>query len=219
MSIEDFSGDIDSWETWQSAEAPKEVSEKFKEQIKKSSSWLKRTKKDEKKAKRQDLLLANFLVKMIMNKKYDFLLEHLFSSLNSWVPSNIILWILSLIFIEISNKIRDLSWLKHIEFSYFSETSIDFDDDNLDSKIKDRINFWVEDIVLSVSVEYSSLQTSKIIHSISSNKDLLIFTSKVFKTFLKEININISDVKSLSISEFILFEIETNIKRLKIEEI
>jgi hypothetical protein len=43
---------------------------------------MKRTQKDEKKAKKYDMLLAGFLVKIIIDKKYDFILNPLFSTLD-----------------------------------------------------------------------------------------------------------------------------------------
>ena len=117
MSLEEYAPDIDSWEGWwQSSEQVKEVSEKFKDSVKKGSAWIKRTQKDESKAKKHDLLLANFLVKIIINKKYDILSDDLFKSLNSGYPSNFILWILSLINMEISDKIRELSQKEKISF-------------------------------------------------------------------------------------------------------
>jgi hypothetical protein len=43
---------------------------------------MKRTQKDEKKAKKYDMLLAGFLVKIIIDKQYDFILSPLFSCLD-----------------------------------------------------------------------------------------------------------------------------------------
>ena len=46
MSLDDFTPDIDSQEWgWQSAEAPKEVSEKFKESVKRSGAKIKKAQK------------------------------------------------------------------------------------------------------------------------------------------------------------------------------
>jgi len=52
MSLEDFVPEIESSEwSWNTAESSKEVSEKFKESVKKASAWIGRTQKDEKKLK------------------------------------------------------------------------------------------------------------------------------------------------------------------------
>ncbi len=221
MSLEEYTPDLDSSESsWQSPDTIKEVSEKFKESVKKGQAWIKKTKKDEKKAKKHDLMLANFLVKIIINKEYDILLDDLFKSLDSWYPSNFILGILSLINIEISEKIREMSGREIIIFNYkkLSEETV-FDDNNLNQEIKNRINFWVEDITDIVSIEYSHVLTEKLVKSIKSDDSIILFTSNVFSFFLKELNINISSQKAISISEFILSEILSKIKTLEIENI
>jgi hypothetical protein len=52
----------------------------------------------------------------------------------------------------------------------------------------------------SVSIEYSSIQTEKLIELLKSNRLILLnYTSKVFTFFLKEINIIISENKSQNI--------------------
>lgn len=222
MWLEDYSPDIDSSEwLWNWTEKTKEASEKYKESVKKSWVKIARTKKDEKKAKKYDFLLAGFLVKIIVDKKYDTILESLFPTIHKWFPSNFVLWILSLINIEISNKIREISQKEKIIFNYkIKSTDTNFDDSNIDKEIQNRINYWVEDIVNSTIIEYSNIQTKKLKELlITDNELLLIYMSKVFSFFLKEININISKSKSDNISEFILNEIKKSINKLKIEEI
>lgn len=222
MWLEDYFPDIDSSEwLWNWTEKTKEASEKYKESVKKSWVKIARTKKDEKKAKKYDFLLAGFLVKIIVDKKYDTILESLFPTIHKWFPSNFVLWILSLINIEISNKIREVSQKEKIIFNYkIKSTDTNFDDSNIDKEIQNRINYWVEDIVNSIIIEYSNIQTKKLKELlITDNELLLIYMSKVFSFFLKEININISKSKSDNISEFILNEIKKSINKLKIEEI
>ena len=144
---------------WASAEQAREASEKFKEQVRKASAWIKRTQKDEKKAKRQDLLLANFLVQLILNKKFDDILELLFKLLDKWYSSNFLLWILSLVHTDISNKIREFAGKDLVEFDYVSEETIEFDDSNIDPQVRKRINAWVEDIILSTTSDYKKINS------------------------------------------------------------
>jgi len=54
---------------------------------------------------------------------------------------------------------------------------------------------------------------------LNKKDDIILFTSKVFEFFLKEININITENKSFNISEFILSEVEKEMKKLVIEEL
>ena len=175
MGLEDFSPDIESSEWgFQANEKVSEVSEKIKESSKKAAAWVKRTKQDEQKAKKYDFLLAWFLVKIIVDKKYDFILEELFKVINHSYPSNFVLWILSLINIEISNKIRENINKELINFSYKSIELKDFDDNNIDLEVKNRINYWIEDIIDSVTIEYSSIQTLKIIELLENDNDIIV---------------------------------------------
>ena len=222
MSLEEFTPDIDSseWE-WHSVEASKDSSEKYKESTKKAWAKVAKIGKDEKKAKKYDFLLAGFLVKIIVDKKYDSLLDTLFSSIHKWYPSNFVLWILSLINLEISNKIRETSKNESIHFDYNIKKEFEtFDDNHMDPNIKDRINYWVEDIVDSVTIEYSDIQTQRLKDLLKSDeKILLTYSSKIFSFFLNEINIDISIKKSESISKFILSEVEKAVDKLEIEKL
>ena len=222
MWLEDFTPEIESSEwSWNSAEASKASSEKFREKAKKAWSQIKKTQKDEKKAKKYDFLLAGFLVKIIIDKKYDTILDTLFPAIHGWYPSNFILWILSLINIEISNRIREVSNKNKIIFNYDIKNEIEnFDDNNMNTEIKDRISYWVEDIIDSVIIEYSNIQIKKLQELLSWDTiQLLNYTSKVFSFFLKEININISESKAKSISEFIISEVKSKVNKLEIEKI
>lgn len=221
MGLEDYIPD--EWpgeSSWASAEKAREMSEKFKEQVRKASAWIKRTRKDEWKAKKQDMLLANFLVKIILNKKYDNILDLLFKLIDKWYSSNFLLWILSLIYIDISNKIRDINNLEKIIFNYFCKENIEFDDSNIDKQVKDRINFWVEDIILSSTVNYSNLLTKRLINLLEKKEDdILEFVSIVFAFFLRDINISIHKSEAQNISMFIIWEVLRKIKSLDLEEI
>ena len=222
MWIEDFSPEIESSEwVWQSSEGTKESSEKYKESTKKAWAKIQKTRKDEKKAKKYDFLLAGFLVKIIINKKYDSILESLFPTINSWYPSNFVLWILSLIYMEISEIIRNVSDKKLISFNYkIWDDTEEFDDHNINFQIKDRINYWIEDIIDSVCIEYSEIQTDKLKKLLENDTDLLlIYTSKVFSFFLSEINITISENKAKNISKFIISEIKNSIDKLETKNI
>ncbi len=221
MSLEDFSPDINSSEWgFQANEKVSEVSEKTKESSKKAAAWVKRTKQDEQKAKKYDFLLAWFLVKIIVDKKYDFILEELFKVINQSYPSNFVLWILSLINIEISNKIRENINKELIKFSYKSLELKEFDDKNMDLEIKNRINYWIEDIIDSVTIDYSSIQTIKIIELLEKDNEIILnYIANIMFFFLKSVNIKIGKTQALNISDFIISETLKSIKKLNIEEV
>ena len=222
MGLEEYIPDIDSSESWwNTAEASKESSEKYKESSKKAQAQIQKTKKDEKKAKKYDFLLAGFLVKIIVDKKYDTILETLFPAIHEWYPSNFVLWILSLINTDISNKIRETSNKELINFEYNKNNEQEeFNDSKINPEIRTRINYWVEDITDSVTLEYSNIQTIKLKKLLIEDEIILLsYTSKVFSFFLNEINISISESKSKNISNFILSEVKKSIDNLKIENI
>ncbi len=221
MWLEDFTPEIESPEWWwNSAESIKEVSEKVQEASKKSQAKVQKTRKDEKKARKYDILLAGILVKIIVDKKYDFILEKLFKSIHEWFSSNFILWVLSLININISNKIREISKKQKIDFNYKSKSQVEFQDNNISPEIQKRINLWIEDIIDAVSIEYSNIQTQNIIILLQKQTEEIIdYTSNIIIFFLKEINITIKENESKNISIFILEEVLKVLKKLKIEEI
>jgi hypothetical protein len=220
MWLEDYIPSEWVWESWwASAEQVKEASEQYKKQAAKSAAWIKRTQKDEKKAKAYDMLLAGFLVKILVNQNYDVFLDSLFNLIHKWYPSNFILGIVSLVYPEISDKIRELSNKPKVVFNYNSQENIVFNDSDINIEIKNRINWWIEDIVDSVSIEYSSILTKRLIEFLETDDDILFFISKVFTKFLNEINISIDLSKSQNISEFIIREVLVKIKKLDLEDI
>lgn len=205
MWLNDLSYDIDWQDEWLSMwNISEQVSEIYKEETKKSSSWIQRTRKDEKKAKKQDVLLANFLVRILLDKKYDIVLEVLFKAMDSWVPSNLILWILSLIYIEISNHLRDTLGKERVKYDFYSENTLKFSDNDIPDEIKNRVNSWVDDIIDIVTLNPSTIYTNKIINSVKHSKELYTFWADVFIYFLAESNVYISKEKALDYIEFIL---------------
>jgi len=211
MSIEDYWAIDEGSESWSQSS---EISEKYKEQAKKASAGIKRTQKDEKKAKKYDFLLAKFLVEMILKKKYDELLDELFVCLDAGYGTNFLLWILSLIYLPISDEIRRTNGKQSINFLYEPTTSpIDFDDHALDPLIRERVNMWIEDMESVVALEVSSIITKRTLGLILYDEKVRTFTSSVFTFFFTELHISISTTKSKSYSEFILWELEKSLKK------
>ena len=212
MSLEEFTP-IESWEWWVS-QASEWVSEAYKESAKKAWAGIKRTKKDEKKAKRYDFLLAKFLVEMILKKKYDSLLDELFSCLDAWYGTNFLLGILSLIYLPISHEIRNFTWKQKIIFTYeVSPDVIAFDDHTMPPQVRDRVNAWIEDMEIVSSLEVSSIITQRTLGLILYDEKIRTFTTSVFSFFFTELRISISDKKAQSYSEFILGELEKSLKK------
>jgi len=211
MSIEDYWA-ID--EGSDSGSQSSEISEKYKAAAEKAGAGIKRTQKDERKAKKYDFLLARFLVEMILKKKYDDLLEELFVCLDAGYGTNFLLWILSLIYLPISNEIRKTNKKDFIEFEYEATTQpVNFDDHALDPEIRRRVNLWIEDMESVVALEVSSIITKRTLGLILYDEKVRTFTSSVFSFFFQELNITITQTKSKSYSEFILWELEKSLKK------
>lgn len=222
MSIEELSLWLESSESvWGSVESWNlEVSEKYKESSKKAQQWIQRTQKDEKKAKKYDFILAWFLVKIILDKKYDPIIVQLFKSTDFGYTSNFVLWIISLINIEISNKIRENLNKPQIDFDYKNSEIIKFDDSNLPEQVKNRINDWIEDIIDSVSIEYSNVQAKRIISSLKKDNWIISnYITSVLIFFLNSINISVDKNTAKWISNFIILEVSKRIEKLEIQEI
>ncbi len=211
MSIEDYWA-IDEWaEAWSQSS---EISEKYKAAAKKAGAGIKRTKKDEKKAKKYDFLLAKFLVEMILKKKYDNLLDELFACLDAWYGTNFLLGILSLIYLPISHEIRWAAGKQELSFDYIvSWETQKFDDHDLHPEIRKRVNAWIEDMESVISLEVSSIITKRTLGLILYDEKVRSFTAKVFLFFFSELNISVSESKARNYSEFILWELEKSLKK------
>ena len=142
---------------------------------------------------------------MILKKKYDSLLDELFSCLDAGYGTNFLLGVLSLIYIPISHEIRKFAEREEIAFHYKkSDTTIEFDDHNMSPQVRARVNAWIEDMEIVTSLEVSSIVTKRTLGLILYDEKIRKFTKSVFSFFFTELNISITDGKSRSYSEFIL---------------
>lgn len=216
MGLEDFTS-VESSEEWNNSS---EISEKYKEASKKAAAWVKRTQKDEKKAKKYDFLLARFLVQIILEKQYDIVLSDLFKCLEKWYATNFLLGVLSLIYLPISNEIRRQIWKDLIKFNFIPyQQELEFDDNNIDESVRKRINQWIDDIEGVIFLEPSSISTSQTISLLKNDDTIINFTSLVFSFFLGSIWFKISEKKSRSYAEFILSQLEKTLQSLDLEKI
>lgn len=216
MSLEDFTP-VESSEWWSNSS---EVSEKFKESVKRAWAGIKRTKKDEKKSKKYDFLLAKFLVQIIINKKYDTVLDSLFASLDKGYATNFLMGVLSLAYQPISDAIREETKKEKILFSYTPRAEVEeFHDGSIDEALRKRINEWIEDMEDVITLEPSSVASLKTIDLLKSDDSVITFTANVFTFFLKEVNIHIPPAKAISYSEFIVSELEKTLKSISFEKI
>jgi hypothetical protein len=179
-----------------------------------------RTQKDEKKAKKHDFLLASFLVEILLNKKYDFLLNDLFELLDLGYPSNFVLGGISLIHLPISFKIRESSLKALYNFHYLQTPDLtEFNDSDIEETIKRRINYWIEDIIDVLAINPSTVNTLRLQELIETDPKVAPFVAEVFTFFLSENNISISKNKALSYASFIMGEVKKSLVRVNLEEV
>jgi len=216
MGLEEFTP-MESSEGWSNSS---EVSEKFKESVKRAGAGIKRTKKDEKKARKYDFMLAKFLVEIILKKKYDEILKGLFVCLDKWYATNFLMWVLSLVYLPISHAIRKETKKEMIQFSYTPKNPEEkFHDNSMDKVLRARINEWIEDMEDIISIEASSITSKRTLELLIMDDTIQDFTSNIFTFFLKELGIIISKRKSESYSDFIISELKKTLESLSFEEI
>lgn len=215
--------DLDSFSPDESSEQGKwsaEVSEKFKEAVKKATAGIQRTQKDEKKGKQYDVMLSAFLVEIILNKHFDSLLEPLFNLMDEGYPSNFLLGIFSLVYHPIHKKIREISKKEEFLFHYqVSSEEVSFHDYLVDKDVKDRINIWIEDVIDVITIDPSSLLTHRFRELLQWDEKVVLFFSIIFQFFFQELHINISLEKSRNYGQFIVSEIQKSLQKIQLEEV
>ena len=103
-----------------------------------------------------------------------------------------------------------------------SSEIVEFDDGTIDSRIKDRINSWIDDMISVVSFDPSSIVTRRFLSLVKNTqeKNLMVnFLTAVLTYFLYSINITIEKSKAFLYCEFILSEAVKKIKTLNLEEL
>lgn len=237
MWINSFNDDIDDFDSWseQTREQAWEKSEK-KWDWGKGMAWVQKTRRDEKKAQKDNDFLYEIVVDIIQNKEYDIFIPILVNLLKSWISSNIIIWGFSLIYPQATYIIRNyyifwnnnlainkLEWKDFRDIINYNKTNeiIEFNDSNIHPEIKKRINMWIEDIFSVITFDPSYIVSKKFLNLIENQEksDLVSdFLVACLTYFLFKYNISISKDKAFLYSEFIFWEIVKKLKQIKFEE-
>lgn len=202
-------------------------SEASKAKAAKSLAGIQKTRKDEKKAQRDNDYLHLCLREIIVSRKYDEIIPYIFPLFEAWVPSHIIVGAFSLIHQPASDIIRDHymkegSEASHREFHMrVYDVPVTFDDETIEPVIRKRINEWIEDIFTIISHDPSVVMTERFIAALDKKeqKDISKLLSEILIFFLGSINIHISSEKASSYTQFILKEVGKKVKALKLEGI
>lgn len=225
--------DLDSGEVSAQTRETSEQQKEKKDSYKKWLAWIKRTQKDEKKAQKDNDFLFKIVSKILENEKYDILLPFIVELLEIWTPSNFILWGLSLVYEEaveiIRNNYSNKEWFlptnetnNKLIFDYQKTSElIEFNEENLDKILRNRINEWIEDIYKVVSNDPSTVISHRFL-SLTSEKEkikFINFLSALLTFFFYDLNIVIQKNIAFNYSEFILWEIIKKVDKLELEEI
>jgi hypothetical protein len=149
---------------------------------------IQRTQKDEKKAKRDDALLARILEYFLKDEQYSAIIDASLPIIDKGFSSNLIIGIISLVFTPATRIIREYfthpSQQKELvllagedRFSVtankglfvgpaFDESlrlpeAIEFDDHAIPVTIRERINLWVEDMGIVITSDPSTILTKR----------------------------------------------------------
>jgi len=121
----------------------------------------------------------------------------------------------------ISFKIREVVTGKEIYTLHIEKNkeTIEFHESDLSDDIKKRINYWIEDIVDSLTLEASFVYTNRMLNLIEWDEKIINFASDVFIFFFQDLNFSISEKRAKSFSSFIIGEVKKVLHTLKLEEI
>lgn len=236
MSLDSLE-DLDIWDSWweKAQESATEKKEKAAKAAK-AMAWIQKTRKDEKKAQKDNDFLYEIVIDIIQNPKYDVLIPFISELLRHTIPSNIIIWWISLIYNEATYIIRTnylpgntnmildkkQAWEFRVNINYTpTQEIIEFKDDNIHEAIRGRINEWIEDIISVISFDPSTIVTNKFLYLTEeeTNKNLIInYLAGILTFFLYEFNISISKEKAFLYAKFVLWEAIKKMKTLKIDE-
>ena len=225
MWLDDINS-LDGDEGWAES-GGEQQSEKAKEKASKALAWIQRTRKDEKKAQRDNDYLHLCLRNIITSRKYDAIIPYIFPLFDAGIPSHIIIGAFSLIYKQASDIIRDhytrdSENREHRELLFPAyDSPIEFDDETIEPAIRKRINEWIEDTFSIISYDPSVVMTERFLSVLNGKekKDLTKLLAEIFIYFLLSLNIRISETKASLYTEFILKEVEKKIKWLKLEAI
>lgn len=229
--------DLDIWE-WSWEKTQESATEKKEKAAKaaKAMAWIQKTRKDEKRAQKDNDFLYQIVTDIIKIKQFDVFIPVLSEMLSKSIPSNLIIWWISLVYDEAVYIIRNnyIPWNTSIvinkekikEFKtniWYTPTKeiIEFNDNTIDTNIKERINEWIEDIISVVSFDPSNIVTNKFLNLIKEQEINILVTNYfawVFSYFLLWLNIVISKEKAFLYSKFLLWEIIKKMKYLQIDE-
>ena len=197
----------------QSAEGPKEYSEKQKDAYKKAQSQLQKTKKDEWKAQGDREVLFQILARFIQNPYYEDFVPRITDILSKEVPARLIMSLISLVYPEAALHIltslgrkKDVDILLSI---HKYEKRVDLDESILHPSIRSWMNTWSYTSRIYLIDPTTSVVLSKKLAGFFEGKarsDIVDIFGYTIHFFFTSRNIIIDHKKARSYAEFIISE-------------
>ena len=197
----------------QSAEGPKEYSEKQKEAYKKAQSQLQKTKKDEGKAQVDRDVLFQILTRFIQNPYYEEFIPRITDVLAKEVPARLIMSLISLVYPEAALHIlTTLGRKKDIEILlslHKYEKRVDLDEAVLHPSIRAWMNTWSYMSRLYLVDPNTSIVLTKKLSTLIEwpyRRDIVSVFAFTILFFFTSRNIILDEKKARSYAEFIVSE-------------
>jgi hypothetical protein len=197
----------------QSAEWPKEYSEKQKDAYKKAQSQLQKTKKDEGKAQGDREVLFQILTRFIQNPYYEDFVPWITEILAKEVPARLIMSLISLVYPEAALHIlTSLGRKKDVEILlslHKYEKRVDLDESILHPSIRAWMNTWSYTSRIYLVDPTTSVVLSKKLSNFfewKARTDIVNIFWYTILFFFTSRNVVIDEKKARSYAEFIISE-------------
>ncbi len=171
-----------------------EQSEQQREEAAAALAGIQRTQKDEKKAAKYDVWLAELVKKLLQSSVYDHVITQLVPLLNARCPSHLLLWYLLPLSDEYMMKTRESLGLSIAEIpSLLPVAERKAYTEPLDPNLSKHLNIWMETLRGCITIDPSQTMTKKINDMMNTmhEEGLVKLSAHVLAHFLYDRGVNI----------------------------
>ncbi len=171
-----------------------EQSEQQREEAAAALAGIQRTQKDEKKAAKYDVWLAELVKKLLQSSVYDHVITQLVPLLNARCPSHLLLWYLLPLSDEYMMKTRESLGLSIAEIPpLLPVAERKAYTEPLDPNLSKHLNIWMETLRGCITVDPSQTMTKKINDMMNTmhEEGLVKLSAHVLAHFLYDRGVNI----------------------------
>lgn len=197
-----------------------EDAEQSREQAAAALAGLKRTQKDEKKAKKYDSFLIDIISEILQNHVYDHIIAQIVPLLEKRISSNMLASVLILLkwsYIERARAFCEMEPRVYPDYRAPADP-IEYSDD-LDEALKSMINIWFETfgILLVYEVSQTELSRTQEIFDGEAKEQLVACVAHVFGHFLYDHKIHINNKRALRYARFIVDQMHKVVMKQEVD--